>query len=68
MHQRFWGYKIEAKLHVGVREQERLNIAGIQSLEILAPQEPKTSRPLSERVLPIYCLLFTTVAVGKGTQ
>ena len=25
MHQQLWGYKVEEKLHVGVREQKRLN-------------------------------------------
>jgi hypothetical protein len=30
MHQELWGYKVEEKLHVGVREQERLNTTGIK--------------------------------------
>jgi hypothetical protein len=25
MHQQLWGYKVEEKLYVGVREQKRLN-------------------------------------------
>jgi hypothetical protein len=29
MHQQLWGYKVEEKLYVGVREQKRLNTAGI---------------------------------------
>jgi hypothetical protein len=29
MHQQLWGYKVEEKLYVGVREQERLNTAGL---------------------------------------
>jgi hypothetical protein len=28
MHQQLWGYKVEDKLYVGVREQKRLNTAG----------------------------------------
>jgi hypothetical protein len=27
MHQQLWGYKVEEKLYVGVREQQRLNTA-----------------------------------------
>jgi hypothetical protein len=30
MHQQLWGYKVEEKLYVGVREQKRLNTAGLQ--------------------------------------
>jgi hypothetical protein len=29
MHQQLWGYKIEEKLYVGVREQKRLNTADL---------------------------------------
>jgi hypothetical protein len=29
MHQQLWGYKVEEKLYVGVREQKRLNSAAI---------------------------------------
>jgi hypothetical protein len=30
MHQQLWGYKVEEKLYVGVREQKRLNTTGIE--------------------------------------
>jgi hypothetical protein len=30
MHQQLWGYKVEEKLYVGVREQKRLNTAGLR--------------------------------------
>ena len=30
MHQQLWGYKVEGKLYVGVREQKRLNTAGLE--------------------------------------
>jgi hypothetical protein len=30
MHQQLWGYKVEEKLYVGVREQKRLNITGLE--------------------------------------
>jgi hypothetical protein len=29
MHQQLWGYKVEEKLYVGVREQKRLNITDV---------------------------------------
>jgi hypothetical protein len=29
MHQQLWGYKVEEKLDVGVREQKTLNTAGL---------------------------------------
>jgi hypothetical protein len=32
MHQQFWGYKIEEKLYLGVREQKRLNTTVIDNL------------------------------------
>jgi hypothetical protein len=28
MYQQLWGYKVEVKLHLGVREQKRLNTTG----------------------------------------
>jgi hypothetical protein len=36
MHQQLWGYKVEEKLYLGVREQKRLNTTGLgyQSLGI----------------------------------
>jgi hypothetical protein len=30
MHQQIWGYKVEEKLYVGVREQKRLNTTDIR--------------------------------------
>jgi hypothetical protein len=32
MHQQLWGYKVEVKLYVGVREQKVLNAAGLHDL------------------------------------
>jgi hypothetical protein len=32
MHQQLWGYKVEEKLYVGVREHKKLNTAGRQRL------------------------------------
>jgi hypothetical protein len=34
MHQQLWGYKVEEKLYVGVREQKRLNTAGLYNANI----------------------------------
>jgi hypothetical protein len=32
MHQQLWGYKLEEKLYVGVREQKRLNTIALNHL------------------------------------
>ena len=29
MHQQLWGYKLEEKLGLGIRERKRLNITGL---------------------------------------
>ena len=29
MHQQLWGYKVEEKIYVGVRERKNLNITGV---------------------------------------
>jgi hypothetical protein len=30
MHQQLWGYKVEEKLYLGVREQKRLNATALK--------------------------------------
>ena len=30
MHQQLWGYKVEEKIYLGVRERKRLNITGLE--------------------------------------
>jgi hypothetical protein len=35
MHQQLWGYKVEEKLYVGVREQKRLNTADLAVCAVL---------------------------------
>jgi hypothetical protein len=30
MYQQLWGYKVEQKLYLGVREQKRLNTTGLE--------------------------------------
>jgi hypothetical protein len=32
MHQQLWGYKVEEKLYVGVREQKRLNTTALEHM------------------------------------
>jgi hypothetical protein len=32
MYQQLWGYKVEEKLYLGVREQKRLNTTGIHNI------------------------------------
>jgi hypothetical protein len=32
MHQQLWGYKVEEKLNMGVREQKRLSTADIKGM------------------------------------
>jgi hypothetical protein len=32
MQQQLWGYKVEKKIYLGVRERKRLNIAGLQEM------------------------------------
>jgi hypothetical protein len=34
MYQQLWGYKVEEKLYLGVREQKRLNTTGLDDQEI----------------------------------
>jgi hypothetical protein len=34
MHQGFWGYKVEEKFQLEVREQERLNTVGLQGAAV----------------------------------
>jgi hypothetical protein len=31
MYQQLWGYKVEEKLYLGVREQKRLNTTGLEN-------------------------------------
>jgi hypothetical protein len=40
MHQQLWGYKVEEKLYAGVREQKRLNTAGLNDLSTVSEKVP----------------------------
>jgi hypothetical protein len=35
MYQQFWGYKVEEKLYLGVREQKRLNTNALGDVRLL---------------------------------
>jgi hypothetical protein len=48
MYQQLWGYKVEEKLYLGVREQKRLNTTG---LYILCPNRIKHSCSLNIAVM-----------------
>jgi hypothetical protein len=41
MYQQLWGYKVEEKLYLGVREQKSLNTTGL--VIIVLPTVPKVS-------------------------
>jgi hypothetical protein len=43
MYQQLWGYKVEEKLYLGVREQKRLNTTGVDyniGYSISSPGQP----------------------------
>jgi hypothetical protein len=44
MHQQLWGYKVEEKLYVGVREQKRWNTTGINNYHTTPPNIPEERR------------------------
>jgi hypothetical protein len=35
MHQQLWGYKVEEKLYLGLREQKRLNITALKDVQYI---------------------------------
>jgi hypothetical protein len=35
VYQQLWGYKVEEKLYVGVREQKRLNTAVLDNIKVV---------------------------------
>jgi hypothetical protein len=45
MYQQLWGYKVEEKLYLGVREQKRLNTKPACSVEVKDKQELYSSQP-----------------------
>jgi hypothetical protein len=39
MYQQLWGYKVEEKLYLGVREQKRLNTTALEHSHLVSQQE-----------------------------
>jgi hypothetical protein len=52
MHQQLWGYKVEEKLYVGLREQKRLNTAGLEERNFADNQN-----------VPLECYIYVCVSV-----
>jgi hypothetical protein len=57
MYQQLWGYKVEEKLYLGVREQKRLNTTGLDDRGSIPTQTgffllATTSRPELGPTLP----------------
>jgi hypothetical protein len=53
MHQQLWGYKVEEKLYVGVREQKRLNTAGLDDLVSPALFLERRNEPLFQTAVSL---------------
>jgi hypothetical protein len=56
MHQKLWGYKVEEKLYVGVREQKKLNTTGVDDDEYGALVEwywQGQTQVLTEQPVPV---------------
>jgi hypothetical protein len=56
MYQQLWGYKVEEKLYLGVREQKRLNTTAIEDLktnisEAIASINQRTLRRVAENMV-----------------
>jgi hypothetical protein len=48
MYQQLWGYKVEEKLYLGVREQKRLNTTGVNGFILLSSQLSEYTQRVSE--------------------
>jgi hypothetical protein len=59
MHQQLWGYKVEDKLYVGVREQRRLNTTDLIHTQLKAlnmiPRDLYSSFIISVQLLKVNC-------------
>jgi hypothetical protein len=49
MYQQLWGYKVEEKLYLGVREQKRLNTTGLGNALYIEPNVCSLSNITSHR-------------------
>jgi hypothetical protein len=47
MYQQLWGYKVEEKLYLGVREQKRLNTTGLEH----EPERSQRTFVLQDRLI-----------------
>jgi hypothetical protein len=46
MHQQLWGYRVEDKLYMGVREQKRLNTTGLNGLNLKVTADTAYLKPI----------------------
>jgi hypothetical protein len=49
MYQQLWGYKVEDKFYLGVREQKRLNTTGLNNIKEFSPYLKKKHTSLLQR-------------------
>jgi hypothetical protein len=55
MHQQLWGYKVEVKIYLGVREGKRLNVAVLMDLmriPVVERSEARLGGPSLAGILP----------------
>jgi hypothetical protein len=64
MHKQLWGYKVEEKLYLGVREQKRLNTAGLaRSLDPTLTTKPLVPTQNSSLILKMYVFFNTKTTI-----
>jgi hypothetical protein len=68
MYQQLWGYKVEEKLYLGVREQKRLNTTGLNKLlwtltlgTLMAHQELALFRSINLYIISDYWTFMNTL-------
>jgi hypothetical protein len=49
MYQQLWGYKIEEKLYLGVREQKLLNTTAVEHVQLIRQIIPRKRQPLNNK-------------------
>jgi hypothetical protein len=58
MYQQLWGYKVEEKLYLGVREQKRLNTTDLERVCVRPVPSASSSRYQSDTgLLPLHVIL-----------
>jgi hypothetical protein len=70
MYQQLWGYKVEEKLHMGVREQKRLNTTELVDCLVILHEIMCTSIPdyLDQRILSATALTMVNYRSLKLQQ